>query len=184
MFLRPRCRRSRRTTVTGKSNSWKFPQRRPMSVSYGYAPRTAAPASVRRGLFGRLLGHHSCGSACGTCGSSACGGCQVVVAGCGGGCGAGNGCGADDGCGADGMGAGDGCGTTTVTKKVWVPNVVTETVPVTTSSTKDQVVQLHRLRTASDFDSLRMHHDCLPTRSSYGYEEDGRLRRRTTHTYA
>jgi hypothetical protein len=102
------------------------------SVSYG----AGAPASSGRlGLFGRHCGHRRCcvsrcAPKCSACGTS-----------CGGACGAGaGGCGSVAmGAGAGAPGAADAC-TTTVTKRVWVPNCVTENVPVTTTTMKDQVV--------------------------------------------
>jgi len=65
-------------------------------------------------------GNAAAGNGCGGCGNG-CGGC-------------GSGCG--NGCGSSAAG-GDGCGsaapaTRTVCRRVWVPNVVTQEVPVTT----------------------------------------------------
>ena len=93
-----------------------------------------APASVS---YGSSCG--GCSSGCGGCATSSCGGCgsSSVALGCGsGGCGpAAGGCG-----GAISVASSAGCGTTTVTKKVWVPNIQTETVSVTSSEQRDQVM--------------------------------------------
>ncbi|WP_145418814.1 ferredoxin [Planctomycetes bacterium K23_9] len=115
----------------------------PANVSYG-------ASSGRVGLFGRLLGCNR-GSSCGGCGSSNCGGCVATCGGCGssncGGCASSVGCGsggcgpAAGGCGGDvAMAGGAGCGTTTMTQKVWVPNVRSEQVSVTSSEQRDQVM--------------------------------------------
>ena len=85
------------------------------------------------------VSYGGCGSSCGGC-SSGCGGCESSCGGCSSGCG--------DGCGASSvsLGAGSGCGAPvasscgTQTKRVWVPNVVTEQVPVTSSTTRSEVV--------------------------------------------
>ncbi len=109
------------------------------------APMMAAPASsscagggytmvtVRSGLFGRRC--CKVATSCGGCSSceSACG---AEAAGCGS---AAGGCGSDAGCGTSSdMGA--GCGTTTVTRKVWVPNMVTEDVAVMSTSMQKDIV--------------------------------------------
>ena len=84
----------------------------------------------------------ACGGSCGrrSCGCGSCGGCVSKCGGCG------------NGYGQTYAGCGGGvsysapvstaCGSTTstITKRVWVPNVVTEEVPVTTSTTESQVV--------------------------------------------
>lgn len=93
---------------------------------------------VRRGLFGRK--YCTVASSCGDC--SACApACGAEAAGCGS---AEGGCGSDAaGCGSDASGCGapaSGCGVATVTRKVWVPNVVTEEVPVTTTTMQKDVV--------------------------------------------
>jgi YTV len=107
------------------------------------APATAVAAAptcgtgyttvtVRSGLFGRRC--CKVATSCGGC-SSCAPACGAEASGCGSVAG---GCGSDAGsCGAA---APAGCGTTTVTRKVWVPNMVTEQVPVVTSTTQKDVV--------------------------------------------
>ncbi|MFG0262929.1 MAG: ferredoxin [Novipirellula sp. JB048] len=92
------------------------------------------PAVVSRGRgCGLLRGHckhsrgrcgSSCGSVCGSsaCGSSACGGGNPGAAIAGAGCAAG------------------ACGSGTTTKRVWVPNVITEQVPVSSVSSRSEEV--------------------------------------------
>ena len=81
-------------------------------------------------------GSSSCGSsACGTV--SSCGGCATVRS-----CG---GCGMSSSNSCGGMSyapaASTSCGTTTMTKRVWVPNIVTETVPVVEKTTQTQEIK-------------------------------------------
>lgn len=101
------------------------------TISYG----TRRVSTGRTGLLGRLFGGggstryvSTCAPACSACGTSCGGSCGASAGGCGG---------------AVAMGAGaDAAGgaVCTTTKRVWVPNVVTENVPVISSTTKDQVV--------------------------------------------
>ncbi len=112
----------------------------------GVTASCAAPSGRHHGLLKRLFHHGGCGM--GGCQSAGCG----SVGGCGvsGGCGSVGGCGVSGGCGGVSMGGYDAgtCGqviapavavapmtysvptTTTVTRRVWVPNVVTEEVQV------------------------------------------------------
>ncbi len=115
-------------TVTKDYGHWEeqvveVPATPAATVSYG----ACAPAS-RRGWF-RRRGRSCCVTYCAPAACSACGNA------CGGSCGASAG-----GCGDSmAMGADSGC-TTTMTKKVWVPNCVTESVPVTTTTTRSEAV--------------------------------------------
>jgi len=137
------------------------------SVSSG--PGAGMGCGSRRGgcgLLGRLHGHHrscgcrSCASACSSCGSN-----------CGGGCGAGNGCGA------------------TKTQRVWVPNVVTENVPVTTMSNQSQTVHY----TVYEQRSEQIPYECTRvvyrpeqrtgTKKSVHYEDEERTRMRKVVKY-
>jgi hypothetical protein len=68
------------------------------------------------------------------------------------------------------------CGTTTITKKVWVPNVVTETVPVTTSSSKSQVVNY----TVYEQQSTQIPYEC----TTIAYRSETRTGTKQTVVYA
>ncbi|MCC9643502.1 ferredoxin [Rhodopirellula sp. JC740] len=98
------------------------------NVAYSGGCQPSLSSSSACGCVSRCGGCRSCGgcvSSCGGCNT----GCGQSYAGCGGGVSY-----------AASASAGCGSATTTVTKRVWVPNVVTEEVPVTTSTTESQVV--------------------------------------------
>ncbi|WP_346772119.1 ferredoxin [Neorhodopirellula lusitana] len=81
---------------------------------------------------------NGCGTSCGC--RSNCGGCASACGGCG--SSSYGGCGGGVSYAAPAVATGSACGSavTTQTKRVWVPNVQTETVPVTTSSQESKVV--------------------------------------------
>lgn len=105
--------------------------------------RVVVRSSGRRGLFGRRGGtcYTKCVPACGGCGS--CGSCAPAATSCGG-CGVAAGAGGVIGAQlAAGVDAGAAAGVLppcAVTKRVWVPNVVTESIPVQGTKMADQVV--------------------------------------------
>ncbi len=85
-------------------------------------------------------------------------------------------------------GAGGGC-TTTVTKKVWVPNVMTENVPVTTTSTESQTVHYtvyEQQATAVPYECTKVVYRCeqrTGTKQVCHYVDETRTRMRKVVKY-
>ena len=118
-------------------------------------------------------------------GNTACGGCSVVSAGCGGGCGSSVAVGAGStAAGAGSMAAGAGCGTIDGHQESLGAQRCHRNGPCHDQLNERASRQLHRLRTTSDFGSLRMHHGRVSSGSANGNEEDRRVCRRSTHSHA
>jgi YTV len=150
---------TRSQVVTRDQGHWEMRVEEVAATAMTYAaPLQSSSISIGGCGTGTTYVNNGCGSVtyryngCGQAVSSSCGGCGQVAAGCG--CRSGCGCGqaASTPCGGGisygGMSSGVGCGgisgvvsvptTQTITRRVWVPNIVTEEVPVVENVTEQQ----------------------------------------------